>query len=362
MPVSLCTVSEQPKVAEGTSSDPNTPKDAAVEETKGSFWSSFGIDITSITEVSKGLMTSGLDALENVGKKTMDILSDKDPESGKNRSIIFGGERATLSQLIQEAQDKSKEEEAARSKQTEGDEISLSAFLDEYQGLAHFEALELLSKESESKLRLLRTASKASPEEEEELEKLVVHFQTENENEDKSDAVDAREELSRLFAKFSLPVKVDKVVRTMERWREEAEKDSVVPSGESQDDESRATEVEVIFEHAMRSQGEVVSRSIELLRKTMELALLPTTEEVQSVEIAAKLQNFSELVGHELMSLTELFAEAFKKHKDSQSQSFATALFLEAGHSCSHVQEGFQLTRPILELRILNQKTADNAS
>ena len=55
--------------------------------------------------------------------------------------------------------------------------------------------------------------------------------------------MDAREELSRLFAKFSLPVKVDKVVRTMERWREEAEKDSVVPSGESQDDESRATEV-----------------------------------------------------------------------------------------------------------------------
>ena len=144
----------------------------------------------------KDFVSGGLDALENLGKKTMEVLTEGDPGElyqltacpeifqtwyycavcvglREKRSMIGGGKAPTLSELLQEAkadsEGQAKSGEASSSEQTL---LTYSRLFDEYKGterttlkcfnvdvcenlfsgVVHLEALDLLSKECESKV------------------------------------------------------------------------------------------------------------------------------------------------------------------------------------------------------------------
>ncbi|CAI9552820.1 unnamed protein product, partial [Staurois parvus] len=106
---------------------------------------------TAVQSTGKTVITGGLDALEFIGKKTMDVIAEGDPGFKKTKGLMR--RNTTLSHVLREA--KEREEQRVSSEVTTETErrAHYGLLFDEYQGLSHLEALELLSKESEGKVK-----------------------------------------------------------------------------------------------------------------------------------------------------------------------------------------------------------------
>ncbi|XP_077936196.1 protein NOXP20 isoform X2 [Gasterosteus aculeatus] len=122
----------------------------------------------AVQNTGRSVISGGLDALEFIGKKTMTVLAETDPGFKKTKTLMQ--KTASLSQMLKEA----KEKERARL----GDQpISAPAahygiLFDDYQGLPHLEALEILSNESEAKVQAF--LSSLAEEELEEVKKELI--------------------------------------------------------------------------------------------------------------------------------------------------------------------------------------------
>uniref|UniRef100_A0A8C0IUC6 Family with sequence similarity 114 member A1 n=1 Tax=Chelonoidis abingdonii TaxID=106734 RepID=A0A8C0IUC6_CHEAB len=97
----------------------------------------------------KSVLTGGLDALEFIGKKTMNVLAESDP--GFKKTKILMERTVSLSQLLREAKEKEKQRLAQQV--TVERTAHYGLLFDEFQGLSHLEALEILSNESEAKVQ-----------------------------------------------------------------------------------------------------------------------------------------------------------------------------------------------------------------
>ncbi|XP_043918877.1 protein NOXP20 [Protopterus annectens] len=106
--------------------------------------------ITNVVQnTGKSVLTGGLDALEFIGKKTMNVLAESDP--GFKRTKTLMQRTVSLSQMLREAKEKEKQR---RGQQVIAERTAHYGMLfDEFQGLAHLEALEILSNESETKVQ-----------------------------------------------------------------------------------------------------------------------------------------------------------------------------------------------------------------
>ncbi|XP_057358137.1 protein NOXP20 isoform X5 [Manis pentadactyla] len=106
--------------------------------------------ITNVVQnTGKSVLTGGLDALEFIGKKTMNVLAESDP--GFKRTKTLMERTVSLSQMLREAKEREKQRLA---QQLPAERTAHYGMLfDEYQGLSHLEALEILSNESESKVQ-----------------------------------------------------------------------------------------------------------------------------------------------------------------------------------------------------------------
>lgn len=99
----------------------------------------------------------GLDTLEGIGKKTINILHETDP-SIKNKIKSMGGasNEPNLSDILKEAKERNDLTSATQQNQDNiRGPVSFEHFLDEYKGLVYLEALEILSKQSKMKIELL---------------------------------------------------------------------------------------------------------------------------------------------------------------------------------------------------------------
>lgn len=59
------------------------------------------------------MISGGLDTLETIGKKTMEVLQDGDPGLAKKRAMLGldPGDKPVLSQLLREAKERADEED-----------------------------------------------------------------------------------------------------------------------------------------------------------------------------------------------------------------------------------------------------------
>ncbi|KAL7981694.1 hypothetical protein Chor_010889 [Crotalus horridus] len=107
------------------------------------------VTLSSSPSGSRGVLvlTGGLDALEFIGKKTMNVLAEGDP--GFKKTKILMERTVSLSQLLREAKEKEKQRLAQHV--TMEPTAHYGVLFDEFQGLSHLEALEILSNESEAK-------------------------------------------------------------------------------------------------------------------------------------------------------------------------------------------------------------------
>lgn len=120
--------------------------------------SSFLFGVSSITKLVEStgskVMTGGLDTLEAIGKKTMEVLQEGDPGLKKKRAFFMTEEnKPNLSQILREAKEKAASEEKTIEEKQLARKIHFESLFDDYQGLVHLEALEMLSKQCNIKIQ-----------------------------------------------------------------------------------------------------------------------------------------------------------------------------------------------------------------
>lgn len=99
-------------------------------------------------------MSGGLDTLEAIGKKTMEVLQEGDPGLKKKRAFFINeSDKPNLSQILREAKEKAENVEKTIEEKQKMRKVHFESLFDDYQGLVHIEALEMLSKQSNIKIQ-----------------------------------------------------------------------------------------------------------------------------------------------------------------------------------------------------------------
>lgn len=118
-----------------------------------------GSFVSNVTSISNRVISGGLDTLEGIGKKTMTILQENDAGLISKRKLLgLDNSKPVLSQVLREAKEKSEETEKTMKltqKQTYRKQLHFETLFDDYHGLVHLEALEMLSKQASMKLQTL---------------------------------------------------------------------------------------------------------------------------------------------------------------------------------------------------------------
>ncbi|XP_052367829.1 LOW QUALITY PROTEIN: protein NOXP20-like, partial [Oncorhynchus keta] len=167
--------------------------------------------LSTITHAGKSVITGGLDALEFIGKRTMTVLAETDP--GFRKTKILMQRTVSLSQMLKDAKEK---ERARLSCQPISEPTAHYGILfDDYQGLSHLEALEILANESEAKVQSF--LSSLEEEDQEEIKKeliaikdiFVSHTGEEEEGEVEEKKEERRQWIGDLSPQCSTPLSAD---------------------------------------------------------------------------------------------------------------------------------------------------------
>ncbi|KAK7926205.1 hypothetical protein WMY93_008515 [Mugilogobius chulae] len=308
----------------------------------------------------KTVITGGLDALEFIGKKTMDVIAEGDPGFKKTKGLMH--RNATLSQVLREA----KEREELQTADTESDGKLVAHYgmlFDEYQGLSHLEALEILSRESESKVKSVLTTLSGDElmDLKKELEEIkesfsLVEFDDEDVDEKKDeDGAEFEKELTEALEGLSISA-TDKLTKAC---RSTCSQISAINTPETQEEEtedSKIMSVEEVHAAAIRSLAELTARSIELFHKLAEMILFSNGKTTPQV-----LSQLTIILCKEISLLSKKFTSCLtttgSNEKGDVLNPLITAVFLEASNSASYIQDAFQLLMPILEISHIERRS-----
>lgn len=109
-----------------------------------------------VETTSTKVISGGLDTLETIGKKTMEVIQEGDPGLKRKRAFLnLEGDKPVLSQVLREAKEKTEQENKALQEKHFIKKVNYESIFDDHQGLVHLEALEMLSKQCDMKLQLL---------------------------------------------------------------------------------------------------------------------------------------------------------------------------------------------------------------
>ena len=307
----------------------------------GSWLSGMGMSHLSavVQNTGKEIVSGGLDALEFVGKKTIDAISHGDPG--------FRRKRMTLSQAIREAKEKAEQS----STHAANDQLSLNAFsveFDRFQGLAHLEALEMISRESEHELeKLLESRPEESIKDSDDLLAALKDMFQVNENEDDEEEIKDVENfedvLSEQVSSLSLSVAPAKLISAYNSSKDKSEK---------QEDE--IVSPEDLYSETITCFAEMTARSVEIFHKIGELMLLPDVKASFLAKTRGNaLSKICSVLRASMSSLSTKFATKLNERKtenDDAISKIITDIYLEASNSSSHIADSFHLLLPILQL------------
>ncbi|XP_033869230.3 protein NOXP20-like [Acipenser ruthenus] len=362
---------------------PDVPEDLVLTESPPSKPSTGSRGMLStitnaVQNTGKSVITGGLDALEFIGKKTMNVLAESDP--GFKKTKILMRRTVTLSQMLREAKDKEKERI--------GNQVVMERtahygiLFDDYQGLSHLEALEILSNESESKVQSALMSLEG-----EELETLkrdliaikeiFLEKDFGKEDEDEDEKVSEGEEfvsiLTELLFELHVAATPDKLSKARKRahdWvnkvdllaveSEEKPKEENEELGSEkheepcEEEEDHSKSVEDIYMSSVESLAEVTARSIEQLHKVAELILHGQDEEKLALDQTRILTRLTGAMCKEVSSLSKKFSEtlttAGSKLKAEVLNPWINSVLLEGSNSTTYIQDAFQLLLPVLQI------------
>ncbi|XP_044517706.1 protein FAM114A2 isoform X2 [Gracilinanus agilis] len=334
---------------------------------------------TAVQSTGKSVISGGLDALEFIGKKTMDVIAEGDPGFKKTKGLM--NRNSTLSQVLREAKDKEELRTANEVTMDTDKKAHYGLLFDEFQGLSHLEALEILSRESEIKVKSLTNS--LSGEElvnlKLELDQLREAFSLaeicDEEEDEKKEDEDFTSEITELFSQLRVSTRPDKLTKarnTVHEWirmssskplTEEEEGKQIEPENPEQEDKKT---IEDIHAFAIQSLAELTAYSIEMFHKTAALILHGKKQEITALKRSKALSQMTVLLCKELSSVSKEFATCLTtvgvKEKADVLNPLITGVFLEASNSASYVQDAFQLLLPVLEISLIQSQIESSQS
>ncbi|XP_015273791.1 PREDICTED: protein NOXP20 [Gekko japonicus] len=340
---------------------------------------------SAVQNTGKSVLTGGLGALEFIGKKTMNVLAESDPGFKKTKTLM---ERTvSLSQLLREAKEKEKQRLAQQV--TFERTAHYGLLFDEFQGLSHLEALEILSNESEAKVQSYLASLEG-----EELETAktaliaikAIFFPEESDNEDDETktAEDMGDEfvtkLTELLFELHIAATPDKLnkarkkayncleeaslltsteiqehqeEKTKEEGEKESEEEPQTEESENREGEKMKT-IEEIYTSSIESLAEVTARCIEQLHKLAELILHGQEVEKPALDQAKVLTDLTSAMCNEVSSLSTKFSDlltaAGSDKKAEVLNPMVNSVLLEGCNSTAYIQDAFQLLLPVLQM------------
>ncbi|XP_056412701.1 protein NOXP20 isoform X2 [Hyla sarda] len=336
----------------------------------------------AVQNTGKSVLSGGLDALEFIGKKTMNVLAESDPGFKKTKTLME--KTASLSQMLREA----KEKEKRRLAEQVSDERTAhyGMLFDEYQGLSHLEALEILSNESETKVQAY--LSSLGDETLETLKAdliaikdifLLKDFDSEQESDTKGEET---EEFTHMLTELlfelhvaATPDKLSKAMKKAHDWLSaenlyseeqqekltinvqevtEVTKDNPVEASEEEGkaETNKKLSSEDIYMKSVESLAEITARCIEQLHKVAELILHGQDVEKPVKDQATVLAKLTSAMCKEVCSLSKSFSgsltSAGSKLKAEVLNPMVNSILLEGNNSTTYIQDAFRLLLPIL--------------
>nr|XP_057936870.1 protein NOXP20 [Doryrhamphus excisus] len=347
----------------------------------------------AVQNTGKSVISGGLDALEFIGKKTMTVLAESDPGFKKTKTLMQ--KTASLSQMLKEA----KEKERARlsSQPISAPTAHYGILFDDYQGLSHLEALEVLSNESEVKVQAF--LSSLGEEEQEEVKKELIFIKDifiqregeEGEEEEGKREQEVDEEFLSVLTELlfelhvaATPDKLNKARMSAHDWVSKVEQPVTtetvgketqdqpggeVSLGEEDGEESRGNEaaqeeekqeegglefVESVYLSSVGSLAEVTARSIEQLHKVAELILHGQEQEKLARDQAHILSRLTCAMCKEVECLAKKFSDTLLlvgcQRKAEELNPMVDSVLLEGSNSTNYIQNAFLLLLPILQV------------
>ncbi|KAJ8298544.1 hypothetical protein KUTeg_025075 [Tegillarca granosa] len=262
---------------------------------------------------SKDLVSGGLDVLETIGKKTMDVIKDHDPGLKVTKGLFLTdkGDKQSLSSLLREAKEEAAKKVEQEKEFEETRKAHFGCMFDEYQGLAHLEALEILSNQCEKKVQSL--LSSMPPEAlagiKQELIQIKQVFEMEEEEEEEEEV---EHEFSKLvtdyLSEFHLGTTPDKINK-------------------------------VVHQTAIQSLAELTSKSVEQFHKAGELVLLQKDSNKKFLDRSKSLSSFTKVLCTEVGILSTKFSHCLNKlaedmEDNSSVNPLVTNVYLEPKAEC----------------------------
>ncbi|XP_037388965.1 protein NOXP20 isoform X2 [Pygocentrus nattereri] len=382
--------------AESTEPDQTGQTDGSVAQSSSAPRGVLSTITSAVQNTGKSVLTGGLDALEFIGKKTMTVLAESDP--GFKKTKILMERTVSLSQVLKEA--KEKEREKLGSQTVSEPTAHYSILFDDYQGLSHLEALEILSNESEGRVQ----AALASLEGEQlelvkkeliEIKEIFIAMEEEEDETSAEENVADGEEfvsvLTELLFELHVAATPDKLnkarvkaydwVKEVEKpaatdvakeATEEASKDSSAPSttegleeGENKEGSEKEVEngnadngspnkLESVYMSSVGSLAEVTARSIEQLHKVAELILHGQDVEKPAVQQAKILSRLTCAMCKEVGCMARRFSDTLltvgSQRKAEELNPLVNSVLFEGSNSTTYIHNAFQLLLPVLQI------------
>ncbi|PKK30901.1 protein NOXP20 [Columba livia] len=337
----------------------------------------------AVQNTGKSVLSGGLDALEFIGKTTMNVLAESDP--GFKRTKTLMARTVSLSQLLREAKEKEKQRRAQQV--TVERTAHYGLLFDEFQGLSHLEALEILSNESEAQIQSYLATLDG-----EQLETVkndliaIKEIFVPKESDDEAvqpQKADMGEEFVSMLTELlfelhvaATPDKLNKARKKAHDWLEEASSSTSVDiegklkekSGEPGEENTeqqdkidsdkpevnRNKTVEEIYKLSIESLAEVTARCIEQLHKVAELILHGQEVEKTAQDQAKVLTNLTSAMCNEVSSLSKKFSDSLTAAGSSMKAEalnpLVDSVLLEGCNSTTYIQDAFQLLLPVLQI------------
>lgn len=317
--------------------------------------------VSSLTKVientgSKVIM-GGLDTLELIGKKTFDILTEGDPGLRKKRSYFANNN--SLSEILKEAKEK---EISHNSVSEENAEITLnySVQFDNFQGLVHLEALELLSAQNRSKVQelLISKSTKQNIELKKKFEELKNICEDLSSVDDILDD-DVDHDFFQLTENYITNLKLNINIANLQQVQKRI-RDWLVDCKRTQEERIIKSPKE-IYNEAITSLAELAAKSIVLYHKISELLLAKSADISSPISYAKQLTELTEVICLEIRIIAAHFCQCLNTAADDSPNPdsvtpFITNVYLEASNSTTYIQDAFQLLLPIFQIIILKQE------
>ncbi|KAG7217176.1 hypothetical protein INR49_027717 [Caranx melampygus] len=360
---------EPPKVEE---QQPKASSESTVAQGGWGYWGSWGKSILSTATATVATVGQGLTQVIEKAETSLGIPSptelsaqveEEEKQQGEATSETDKAAEDGSSPVLREA--KEREELQTAEKESSDSEKKVVAhygmLFDEFQGLSHLEALEILSRTVKSVLTTLSGDELVQLREE--LENIkesfsLVEFDDEEVDEKKEeDGTEFERELTEALEGLSVSTTADKLGKACKSANSLIGDMTKPEKGEEETEEvdKKTLSVEEVHAAAIRSLAELTARSIELFHKLAEMILFSNGRAEAGV-----LSQLTVVLCKEISLLSKKFTSclttAGSHEKGDVLNPLITGVFLEASNSASYIQDAFQLLMPILEISHIQRR------